>query len=128
MIFTVGRSVVGDNGTAYETLVSNQEFERNTAISAVNEIVNIIFVLFICILMIYVSIVYRMYIYCGLCRPTNQGRRSPRKACAWCGAINGPDANSTITAPIAIVLKDIVLCLFDIIRIFDKNNIKIKRI
>lgn len=65
MIFTAGRCVVGANGTAYETL--EDQLERNTAISAVNVTVNIIFVLFICILMIYLSIEYRMYIYCSLC-------------------------------------------------------------
>lgn len=65
MIFTAGRCVVGVNGTAYETL--EDQLERKTVISAVNVIVNIIFVLFIWILMMYLSIEYRMYIYCSLC-------------------------------------------------------------
>ena len=64
MIFTAGSWVVGDNGTAYETLV--QKFERTPAISAANVIVNI-FCLFICELIIYVAIIYRMYRPYSLC-------------------------------------------------------------
>ena len=61
MIFTTGSCVVGDNDTAFEILVNNPEFERTIAVSAASVIVNIIiFVLFICILIIYLSIIYRI--------------------------------------------------------------------
>ena len=62
MIFIAGSCVVGDNGTAYETLVSNNKFERTTAISAANVIVDIFC---LCsVLIIYVSTIYRHYSLC----------------------------------------------------------------
>jgi hypothetical protein len=66
VIFIAGNWDVVDNGTAYETLVSNKKFERTTAISAANVIASI-FCLLSCTLMIYVSIIYRMYRPYSLC-------------------------------------------------------------
>lgn len=59
MIFTAGSCDVGDNGTAYETLVSNHKFER---IPAPNVII-IILCLFNSMLMIYAFIIYRLYVH-----------------------------------------------------------------
>jgi hypothetical protein len=57
VIFTAGSCIIGDNDTAYETLVG--QLGRNTAISGVNVTVNIIFVPFIFIFMIYVFIILK---------------------------------------------------------------------